>query len=90
MANPSPFANEYAARKTTNRRLASLPNYHPFIPLADIDAILTQAGFNATEDAIYCGREGRSTEKVGENTWLSLTWYKMEVTGNYEIVAYVS
>jgi hypothetical protein len=90
MANHSPFSNEFAARKATNRRLASLPNYHPFIPNSDIDAILTSAGFKPLEEGIYCGREGRVTEQVGENTWLSMTWYKMEATGNYEIVAYVS
>jgi hypothetical protein len=82
--------NESRARKAANKLLASMANYHPFLPLADIDAILTSVGLKATEPAIYCGREGRSREQVGENTWLCLTWYKMEVTGNYEVVAYVS
>jgi hypothetical protein len=82
--------NESRARNLANKMLSKLATYHRYIPLANIDAILTAAGLQATEPAIYCGREGRSTEKVGQNTWLSLTWYKMEVTGNYEIVAYVS
>jgi hypothetical protein len=81
--------NELKARKVANERLAAMPTYHPFIPIEDIDSILTAAGFNGMEPAIFCGREGRSNEPVGEKTWLSMTWYKMP-SGNYEIVAYVS
>jgi len=81
--------NEAKARTVANRLLAKLANYHQFIPTTEIDAALTAAGFNAMEDAIYCGREGSVHEQVGDKTWISMTWYKME-SGMYEIVAYVS
>lgn len=84
--------NEAKARKVANRLLAALPNYHRFIPTTEIDNALVAAGFRPMEEAIYCGREGRVHEQVGDRTWITMTWYKMEeaVTPSYEIVAYVS
>ena len=82
-------AEERKARARANKALAALPCYHPHIPLADIDAILTRHGFTATAEAVYCGREGRSAEQVGRSTYLSLSWYRMD-SGRYEIVAYLS
>lgn len=81
---------ERKSREKVNAELAAMPIYHPFIPLGDIDNILTKHGFNELEPAIYCGRQGRSNEKIGERSYLSLTWYKMEESGRYEVVAYVS
>jgi len=63
--------------------------YQHFIPIQSIDAILSEAGFNETEPAIYCGADGASHEHVGHNKYLSLTWHKME-SGRYEIVAYLN
>ena len=83
-------AAEKKARAAANKALAALPNYHPHLPTGDLDAILTAHGFTALEDAIYCGREGRVTEQVGPRTYLSMSWYKMENTGRYEVVAYLS
>jgi hypothetical protein len=82
---------ERKARSRANAKLSELGKvYHDGLALAKLDAILTENGFNTLESAIYCGRDGRSHEQVGERTWLSLTWHKMEVTGRYEIVAYLS
>lgn len=84
-------AQERAARNRVNEALYQLGReYHNGLPIAEIDAILTANGLQATEPAIYCGRDGRSNEKVGERTYLSLSWHKMEVTGRYEVVAYVN
>ena len=82
--------NETRARRIANQKLAAMPVYHPFIPTADIDNILTSVGLNAMEPAIWCGRDGRSNEQVGPKSYLTITWHKMEVTGVYEIVVYVS
>jgi virulence-associated protein VapD len=80
-----------AAINRTNAELANLGrNFHNSIPNADIDAILTRNGFQETQEGIYCGREGRIHEQVSEKHWLTMTWYKMEATGRYEIVAYVN
>jgi hypothetical protein len=83
------MSSEAKMRKIANGLLAGMKNYYPFIPTETIDAALSAAGFNELEPAIYCGREGRSNEKVGPNSYLSLTWYKME-NNTYEIVCYVS
>jgi hypothetical protein len=78
-----------ATTEKTNRNKANealhlmSKTYHTGLPINQIDEILTASGFQATEPAIYCGREGKSHEQVGGNTWLSLTWYKMELTGRY-------
>lgn len=83
------MASEAKARKKANQALAALPNYHRWIPNQDIDEILAKSGFSPLEEGIYCGREGRIQEKVGENSWFFMSWYKMP-SGNYEIVSYVS
>jgi len=36
------------------------------------------------------GNEGRKHLPIGNGIFITVTWYKMEVTGNYEIVAYAS
>lgn len=78
------------ARRRVNEALYRLGKvYHNSLPLSDIDNILTENGFNATEPAIYCG-DGRSNEQVGPTTYLSFSWHKMEQTGRYEVVAYVN
>ena len=82
---------ERKARKVVNKQLAVICSlYHNGLPISMIDAILTAQGFNATEPGIYCGRDGHDHSQVGEKTWLTLNWHKMEVTGRYEITAYVS
>jgi hypothetical protein len=76
-------------RKQANQQLAALPSYHPYIPNQTVDAILIGHGFKPLEEGLYCGREGRLSEQVGERTWINLTWFKMP-SGNYEIVSYLS
>jgi hypothetical protein len=83
-------ATERSNRTKANNALHTLGlTYHESIPLVWIDSILTDNGFKATEEAIYCGRDGRSTEQVGDRTWLTLNWHKME-SGRYEIVVYLT
>ena len=80
-----------SAKNSVNKQLVVLGHrYHDGLALAEIDAILTSNGFNAMEEAIYCGRDGRSHEQVGEKTWLTMSWHKMDVSGLYEVTAYVS
>lgn len=82
---------ETRQRSRVNSDLVALcGTYHDGLPISQIDSILKLHGFDATESAIYCGRDGRSNEQVGQRTWLSLSWHKMEITGRYEVVAYVS
>jgi hypothetical protein len=78
-------------RRKANVDLATLCSvYHNSIPIKEIDEILTRHNFRTTEEGIYCGREGRIHEQVGERTYLSMTWYKIDHRPVYEIVAYVS
>jgi len=82
-------ATERRNRTRVNNDLHKLPIYHDGLPLSEIDNILGRHGFNALEPAIYCGASGSCTDKVGPNTYLALSWYKME-SGRYEVTAYVS
>lgn len=65
--------------------------YHNAIPVSDIVNILDANGFDSDElDAIYTGPSGRSHDSIGSGKYLTLSWFKMEQTGRYEITAYVS
>jgi hypothetical protein len=82
---------ERKARGRVNTLLFELGReYHDGLPLRRIDAILQAHGFTGLDDGLYCGRDGRITEKVSERTWFILSWHKMCVTGRYEVIAYVS
>jgi hypothetical protein len=84
-------ANTRKAGKKVNNALFDLCKiYHQGIPLDSIDEILTSNGFHSLEEGIYCGRDGKINEEIGGGVYLALTWHKMDVTGSYEIVAYVS
>lgn len=63
--------------------------YHDGLPINLIDAILTENGFNALSEGIYTGHDGKHSEPVGFNSYLHLSWHRME-SGRYEIVAYVN
>lgn len=82
---------EVKARRKANSALAKLGSeYHPTIPCHEINNILWMNDFRQMESGIFCGRDGQHKEQVGDRTWLSLSWHKMDVTGNYEIVVYLS
>jgi len=83
-------AQETLGRKQANRALQSLPIYGDGLQLDAMNAVLETHGFNTLEPAIYCGRDGQSHEQVGTRTWLTFTWHKMENSGQYELVAYLS
>jgi hypothetical protein len=64
---------------------------HDGIPASAIRDILVKNGFNGEAmDGIYTGRDGKMHEQCGPRTWIVLNWHKLENTGRYEIVAYVS
>jgi hypothetical protein len=85
-------SNESSRRNRVNKELSVLcRQYYKFIPVKAISEILIHNGFDATElEGIYTGRDGHTHDKVGDKTYLSLSWHKMDVSGNYEINAYVS
>ena len=84
-------STERSNRRRVNNDLFRMgQTYHESLPLAFIDEVLRMNNFKPLADGIYCGREGKVTEQVGERTWLTMTWYKMPNTGRYEVVAYVS
>ncbi len=65
--------------------------YFDHIPLAQIDAILEEHGFNSSGQlcGLLAGAEGRMHIQVGPNTWLAMNWYRME-SGRYEVLGYLS
>lgn len=83
-------ANEDLNKLTTNKYFSSLP-------IADIAAILKKNGFDpyfedeSGMEGIYTGRDGKINPlQVGPKTWLALSWHKMEPSGNWEVVTYLS
>lgn len=90
------------ARKEINSKLCSFGNYHQQIPLNDaFDVLKAHGAFPVQEDGtpwsgILCGREGSSridlVNENGEelNNMFVFSWYKLERSGNYEFVSYVS
>ena len=88
--------NEIPSMKTrlnrANQALASLPTYHASlgIAIAWVLDILKREGFAEPQISFNLPtNNGRIHEYVGEDKWLSLTWYKME-SGSVEVVAYVN
>lgn len=87
---------------TANTRLYELVHNRFFdsVPLAEVFDIVERAGFRLDPDEKECiltGRDGRATWDLygsapGQTLdhMLVLHWHKMDTTGRYEIVAYVS
>jgi len=85
--------NERTRRRQASQRIHALTfnRYFDGIPVAGIQSILTDCGFDAEPlDGIYCGHQGRlDAVRVGERTWFNLSWYRMP-SGRYEITCYLS
>lgn len=89
-----------AARKASEQINNLIHNrYFSSIPLDQIFDIVERAGLHfdpEEKEVILTGREGRATWQLFSaagretNHMLVLSWHKMEQTGRYEIVAYVS
>lgn len=90
-------------RRATNAFLQGLLTNHYFdsVPLSDIQEFLMAHGADIMDDegqpfrGFITGREGRTTFPIkfkgnDVNSMLVLHWYKMPVSGKYEVVAYVS
>lgn len=86
--------------KLANNALHDLTakSYFSAIPLDRIYDIIEESGFSfdaEEKSCILCGREGKATwelfaEGRSANRMLVVTWHKMDTTGRYEVVAYVS
>ena len=83
-------AQEKNERKQANKMLQLLPLYAEGLQLDAMNAVLEEHGFKTLEPAIYCGRDGQSHEQVGDRTWVTFAWHKMENSGQFELVAYLS
>jgi hypothetical protein len=85
--------NDFLAKLTHN-------TFFEAIPVSAILDFMHEHGFSAEdpqeEEFILCGREGRMTtiyrHRDSERqrfSWV-LTWHKMDVSGRYEVVSYLS
>jgi hypothetical protein len=94
-------ATDARAARVANDQLYDLTHgqYFQGIPLGEIFAIVERAGFHLDpqeKECILTGRDGKATWDLyggpGQplNHMLVLTWHKMETTGRYEVVVYVS
>lgn len=76
--------------------------YHPHIPIDDIFSKIRENGFEPLQEdgtswsGMLLGKSERANiglrdEATGKvNKWLSISWHKMDVTGKFEVTAYVS
>jgi hypothetical protein len=77
--------------------------YHSAIPLDDMFTYLRSQGFEAVQEdrtpwvGLLTGRDGDANIELMDMTidkpakvWFHVAWHKMDVTGNYEVTAYVN
>ena len=78
-------------RNACNKELGAIcRNLYSGIPVDVIARVLNSHEFNGNAmDGIYCGRDGRMNEQVGQRTWITVMWHKYEDTGRFEVVVYV-
>jgi hypothetical protein len=84
-------------RKAQSTLAALSSQYHGAIPLDAMFDACRAAGLNPVQEdgtpwaGVLCGREGRATIALADSRkCLQLSWHKMEVTGRYEVTAYIS
>jgi len=82
-----------AKTKAQNRLTEMSRTYHDRIPVQEMRQAVSPATFD--EEFILCGREGRTTFDLTENGkslnfMLCVSWYRMDVSGRYEVSAYLS
>ena len=97
-----PSGREFSkAAKKANDQIYDLINnkYFQSIPNDQLFAIVKRAGFRfdpEEEEFILVGRDGKATWQLHDeagrevNHMLVLQWHKLDKTGKYEVVAYVS
>lgn len=89
-----------AAKKANDQIYDLVTNkYFQGIPVDKLFDIVKSAGFRfdpEEEEFILAGRDGKATWQLYDesgrpvNHMLVLQWHKMDTTGRYEVVAYVS
>jgi hypothetical protein len=88
------------AAKLANNKIYEITkaNYFSAIPLDRLYDAVEDAGFSfeaEEKQCLLCGRKGQATwdlfyDGKPAKRRLVVTWHKMETTGRYEVVAYVS
>jgi hypothetical protein len=88
----------HRARRAANGALSEISaRYWEALPVADVEAALQLLGITvpADEAGLLCGRDGQTTYPLvfqgrTAKSVLSLSWHRLDATGKYEVVAYVS
>lgn len=95
--NVRPMTIDPKTKRQANAFLSEISSkYWPGVPLFDIAEALKEKFGIEVEDSIVTGEQGRDTfelKKGGmpiKNSMLALSWFKMPVSGKYEITAYLS
>jgi hypothetical protein len=89
-----------SATSKANRTIHALitNRYFSAVPLDRLYDAVEQVGFSIDSEekaCMLCGRDGHATwdlfyEGKSAKQMLVLSWHKMDETGHYEVVAYVS
>lgn len=98
---PEPVSAIRTRLSRINRELTGMGVYFPAVPLDLMFDICKRNGFTAVQEdgtpwtGVICGREARYSIELSDDhgsvtRYLHVTHCKMEVTGNYEIVAYAN
>jgi len=101
IARPLDAKAAQRAAKIANDRIYDLVNnrYFQGVPLTELFEIVEAAGFRLDEQEKMCllaGRDGKATWDLygapgqAVNHMLVVSWHKMDQSGSYEVVAYVS
>ena len=100
LKKPSGRQLAQAAKKANDQIYDLIHNkYFQSIPNDELLAIVKRAGFHfdpEEEEFILVGRDGKASWQLHDeagrevNHMLVLQWHKMDKTGRYEVVAYVS
>lgn len=81
------------AKNRVNKKLAIMGKvYHDGLPIQQVIDILHESGFTDTDElnGVWCGRDGSTHAHVGDSVYIQISWHKMEISGRYEFIAYVS
>lgn len=100
LRKPSGSQISKAAKKANDQIYDLIHNkYFQSIPNDELFGIVKQAGFRfdpEEEEFFLVGRDGKATWQLHDeagrevNHMLVLQWHKMDKTGRYEVIAYVS
>ena len=94
-----------ANRTTTRNRInkgfsARIASYENEVPMSTIMEVVAEHGGMCVDEAgdkwsgFFCGADGQASIEVKfqemKSMWVNISWHKMEHSGRYEMVVYIT